>query len=359
MKTNKKNKESRQLDDVRSSSNQHTTKNVDNQESGDHNKICTDLHFEEDLSFVYNLGGGDYSLASYTTYADDDEGEDGEAKALLLKVINDNKKQKEEHEEVLKRLEEQEKQNEEYKGILNSWREQESRKNMENKETIKRLEKKISQISASRSFKARALSESFEDDTQFHTNEFRDSSTELQRIENHEFSYDEEQPSFSLNNDWKSRSRINFKRKNVLMGFHAFSEDTYHLMMLSDGFFCPDWLLGFVVFLFQLGLGILTVYSQQATTESDFNDTLFQIPIRTKPEVMILQICSIFKSVYYQGDVFNAIALPIDLRLNGPHPWGGIPIEDDKKHSRAYWMSKILLPNAFKCLQGFIVLLAS
>lgn len=86
---------------------------------------------------------------------------------------------------------------------------------------------------------------------------------------------------------------------------------------------------------------------------------MLQIPIKTKTEVTFLQMFSIFVAVYSQEDIFNAIALPIDLRLNGPHPWGGIPIVENDKDSKNAWVLKILIPNICKCLQGFIILTAS
>lgn len=156
--------------------------------------------------------------------------------------------------------------------------------------------------------------------------------------------------------------RISIVRKHrasPTLGFKSLNYDTYTLMILSDGDLNYGWFLGFIVFLFQLGLGILTIYSQQQASESDFNDTILQIPIGTKKHVTILQLLSIFVAVYSQEDVFNAIALPIDLRLDGPHPWGRIPVDEEDKESKCAWIWKVLLPNIFKCVQGFIVLFAS
>ena len=122
-------------------------------------------------------------------------------------------------------------------------------------------------------------------------------------------------------------------------------------MMLSEDYFHLDWLFGFVVFLFQLGLGILAVFDQvEKIGERDIKYSL---------QLTILRISTILIAVYCQGDIFNAIALPIDLRLDGPHPWGEIPIEDNKRLSSSYWMSKILLPNILKFRQGSVVLAAS
>jgi hypothetical protein len=64
---------------------------LENNEQG----INTRENFDDDLSYVYDLGEkSDYSLSSYTPYADYYK-DDGEIKTLLLKVLNDNKKIKE------------------------------------------------------------------------------------------------------------------------------------------------------------------------------------------------------------------------------------------------------------------------
>lgn len=171
--------------------------------------------------------------------------------------------------------------------------------------------------------------------------------------------------------------------RGVVLDFRALQEDTYTLMMISSKGFFWHWFLGFLVFISQLGLGILTIYSQLQTSDSDFNDTFLQIPIRTKTEVSILQVFSIFIVVYCQEDVFNAIALLIDSRR--------IPLErltrdsavtsrygdkvalretsfqDDElamkenpvKDRRSSYLLQVLLPNFFKFLQGMSVLIAS
>ena len=91
----------------------------------------------------------------------------------------------------------------------------------------------------------------------------------------------------------KHISIVRKHKPSFVLGFKSLNYDTYTLMILSDDKINHGWLLGFIVFLFQLGLGILTIYSQQQNSESDFNDTILQIPIRKKAEVTILQLLSI------------------------------------------------------------------
>lgn len=313
-------------------------------------------HFEDDLSYMYDLDG-DYSHAGaddsanrhHSMYIDEEEG--GETKALLMKVINENEK----------KYEAQEKINNEYE------------------EKIKRLEEAISQLTDSHSTNRTSTNQSsflntkpmdvFKDDYRGNNNKttsflhtgplelfledmiINEGGSDKGNIETH--------PGRSNLELSKSTIVAHQKSANIVMGFNSLCQDTYNLMMLSKGFYRRDWQLGFIVFLFQLGLGILTLYSQVVSSESDFNDTILQIPIHTENLVKILQISSVIISVYYQGDVFNGIALPIDLRLNGPHPWGGIPIAKEEKNSKSAWIFRVLLPNLFKCTQGFVVLLTS
>lgn len=309
-------------------------------------------HFEDDLSYMYDLDGdyshagadGGYAANTHSMYIDEEEG--GETKALLMKVINE-------------KYEAQEKINNENE-----------KKYEAQEEKIKRLEEAISQLTDSHSTNRTSTNQSsflntkpmdvFEDDYRGNNNKtelfledmiINEGGSDKGNIETH--------PGRSNLELSKSTIVAHQKSTNIVMGFNSLCQDTYNLMMLSKGFFCRDWQLGFIVFLFQLGLGILTLYSQVVSSESDFNDTLLQIPIHTDNLVKILQISSVIISVYYQGDVFNGIALPIDLRLNGPHPWGGIPIAKEEKNSKSAWIFRVLLPNLFKCTQGFVVLLTS
>ncbi|GFH56480.1 hypothetical protein CTEN210_12956 [Chaetoceros tenuissimus] len=181
------------------------------------------------------------------------------------------------------------------------------------------------------------------------------------------------------------RESTNEAISSVVLDFRSLQEDTYTLMMISSKGFFWHWFLGLLVFISQLGLGILTIYSQLQTSKSDFNDTFLQIPIRTRTEVSILQVFSIFIVVYSQEDVFNAIALLIDSRhipmerlsvdsVTTPRDDDNkdtskeTSFEDDderaaNKHYVGSWrlsyLVQILLPNIFKFLQGISVLIAS
>lgn len=164
----------------------------------------------------------------------------------------------------------------------------------------------------------------------------------------------------------RTRGGLFTRRRNSIfdghasIGFNSLNGDTYTLMIVSKGVFDTAWILGFIVFLSQVTLCGLVVHSQVNDSGNNFsNDTPFDIPIRTKPEVAVLQLFTIFLAVYSQDDMFNAIALPIDLRLNGSHPWGGIPVEDEVKRSYLAWVKRILVPNVMKCFAGTLVLLTS
>lgn len=322
-------------------------------------------HFEDDLSYMYDLDGDHHdhtsSHASYTTnrrsiFTDVEEGV--ETKALLMKVNNKfmlQEKKNEENEEKFKRLEE---------AIFQlTNRSTYHTSSFSNRRSMNGLDDETIRNSNNTSvLNSRPMEVFLEDDIV--------SEEDKDDIVMPGFSNVSHKVSKSITNKGKEypelstsimRSSVDAKQKsaNIVMGFNSLSQDTYNLMMLSNGFFHRDWQLGFVVFLFQLGLGLLTLYSQLVSSESDFNDTILQIPIHTKTQVKMLQISSIFISVYYQDDVFNGIALPIDLRLSGPHPWGGIPIEEDEKNSRAAWIFRVLIPNLLMCIQGFTVFLAS
>lgn len=147
---------------------------------------------------------------------------------------------------------------------------------------------------------------------------------------------------------------------DTMMGFTSHNEDTYTLMMLAKGICDKSWVLGFLVFASQVFLCGLTIYSQLNDAGNKFsNKTPLDIPIQTKREVTVLQFFAIFIAVYSQDDMFNAIALPIDLRLSGPHPWGGIPVEEEEKESKSTWTKRILIPSLMKFIAGMLVLATS
>lgn len=225
------------------------------------------------------VGEDDLSYMDYT-YADEEE---GETKALLLQIIKDNKKLHEKYKEQsnkIKRLEEQEQIHKKYQDLIQSDQECRNREYQENfkeyRENFKGLQHSILEIveskrkngsdSASSDLgKTRAM-ESFDDDIQ-------------------EYSYVNTNEKDDIDGTFDVMSSRLRKKKGILMGFNFLNHDTYNLMMLSKGILQRDWLFGFAVFLFQLGLGGLTLYSQIKTTASDFNDTIFQIPIRARKEV--------------------------------------------------------------------------
>ena len=139
------------------------------------------------------------------------------------------------------------------------------------------------------------------------------------------------------------------------MGFNSLHEDTYTLMMLSDSLYHRDWCVGLIVWFLQCALAILAIVG----VNNMESKATFSIPYQTPIEVTITQPLSLFVMFYSQDDVFNAVAYMIDLRLNGPHPWGGIPIAKKLKESKRAWMRKILIPNFLKFSQGLLVLFTS
>ncbi|GFH56458.1 hypothetical protein CTEN210_12934 [Chaetoceros tenuissimus] len=173
----------------------------------------------------------------------------------------------------------------------------------------------------------------------------------------------EERESFVV----KSRGLENTKEavRSTVMDYRSRRENTYTLMMVSSKGFMWHWILGFLVFASQLGLAILTIYTQLKTSEKG---TFLQIPIHTDIEVSILQVFSIFIEVYSQEDIFNAIGLLLNSRR--------IPLErlraDNKRTVRDFYdgaeevrqtnisyLLHVLLPNVFNFLQGTSVLIAS
>ncbi|GFH59482.1 hypothetical protein CTEN210_15958 [Chaetoceros tenuissimus] len=161
----------------------------------------------------------------------------------------------------------------------------------------------------------------------------------------------EERESFVV----KSRGLENTNEvdRSTMMDNPSHQDDTYTLMMISSQAFLWHWILGFLVFATQFGLGTLTIYTQLKTSEKG---TFLQIPIHTDIEVTILQVFSIFIEVYSQEDIFNAIGLLLNSRR--------IPLErlragDSKEEVRVSFMLHVLLPNIFNFLQGMSVLIAS
>ena len=137
------------------------------------------------------------------------------------------------------------------------------------------------------------------------------------------------------------------------MDYRSRRENTYTLMMVPSDGFVWHWILGFLVFASQLGLAILTIYTQLKTSEKG---TFLQIPIHTDIEVSILQVFSIFIEVYSQEDIFNAIGLLLNSRRI---PLERLRADDSTEEVRVSYFLHVLLPNFFNFLQGTSVLIAS
>ncbi|GFH43980.1 hypothetical protein CTEN210_00454 [Chaetoceros tenuissimus] len=206
-----------------------------------------DSHLEDDLSYVYDLDG-DYSRSAYRGGGIDEE-EGGETKALLLKIMSDNKKMRNDYEEKLKAQAVKIQQLEEAiskSNILGSSRYNNSdmREKEEEERDIKlqRLEEAISQMSllqkSSRTTSTKPM-ESFDDDyrDEVRLDDFQNEDEDEDKM-NVKFAEDV----FSLMMISPFCSKENEKFIELLMNFTALfiisQIDDVVFKLVRRGFFC-------------------------------------------------------------------------------------------------------------------------
>jgi len=135
-------------------------------------------------------------------------------------------------------------------------------------------------------------------------------------------------------------------------GNDELEQDFFTLMMLSP-LFSKVWVIGFLAFLFQIVLGILTLHDQ--IVKKSLFGTTFSIPVKTENNIRVAQVLVIILSAMTQTDLLIGLRNIFLLPYQEKDHWSKIIQSRDNK-SLSMWICRILLPNFLKMSQGVLIL---
>ena len=178
-------------------------------------------------------------------------------------------------------------------------------------------------------------------------------------------------------------SKNDFSNEETLERFDEFkkssglSEDVYTLMMFvgwrSKTFRNPlrcikkdapsiilpypnqTWVIGFVTFMIQFGLSLFTLADQ---LDTDYGDTVLDIPIRVTKIVLIGQFVTLVLSFMSQTDILVSCRDLIFISYY-KNTWQELIGFEKNERSFTIWAGRILIPNVLKSVQGLVVLITS
>ncbi len=158
----------------------------------------------------------------------------------------------------------------------------------------------------------------------------------------------------SISNEETERSMLPSVLLRNIMNDDGLPLDTFTLMMTSKSCTSLAWCLGMVTFAFQMTL--VTMISIDQVRDS-IHSSIFNVPFKVDNVVRVGQVLTIIFTLATQNDVISSIRFGV-MFWNYPR-WDRIVLrrsEDNPPPTNSAWRSHILIPNALKFLQGFLML---
>lgn len=154
------------------------------------------------------------------------------------------------------------------------------------------------------------------------------------------------------------------ERKSEAKKAYKLDEDIFSLMMTSIDF--KTWSIGIITFIFQCTIGsllILEAYELCPLRDAEEMQCLpFGIPLQISVKATIAQYMTVLIIVYAQSDVLTSIYTMMLLRGTFHDNGWFNDLFRENEFENDDWSFRfihVFLPNVLKCVQGFLILIAT